>query len=506
VNDERTPIIVGVGQLVQHDVDLQEALEPLAMLEQVARLAADDAAGGERLLRDLDVIALVNFYAGRGMSNPNRLLGERLGSKASKEYVGEVGGQTGITLANFVAERITRGEARLALLAGSNNLRTIARAQRDGFELGWPTGGEGAPEQVGEFRPGNSKLEEEYGMLMPPDIYPLFENALRARRGLTLAEHRERMGRLMSPFTEVAAANPHAWFPTFRSPEELTTVTPRNRMIAFPYPKYLNAVLQTDQAAGLIVCSVAAARAHGIPEDRWVYWWGGAHTQEEAWWPSERPDFAQCPALLDATSAAMGNAGVSIDDVDEIDFYSCFPVAVAMACEMLGLDESDPRGFTVTGGLPYAGGPASAYCLHSLATMVENLRSGAGQKGLVTGNGWYLTKHAASVWSAGRKPGELPRNELPAPLASSARGMKTAPAPVTKAPEGKGVIEAYTVVYDRDGGPERGIVLGRTADDERFLANTPCDRSLLEDFVKIEEVGREGRLSQHEGKTVFDPA
>lgn len=507
MSDERTPIVIGVGQLVQHDVDLREALEPLAMLETVSRLAAKDADGGEGLLRDLDAIALINIFGRRGpMSNMNRLLGERLGSKAKKEYVGEIGGQIGITLANFLAERITRGEMRLALLAGSNNMRTMARARREGVELDWTTGGEGTPEQVGELKRGNSELEAQYGLATPPEIYPIFENALRARRGLALAEHRERMGRLMSPFTEVAATNPHAWFPTYRSPEELTTVTPQNRMIAFPYPKYLNAILQTDQAAGLILCSVAAARAHGIPEDRWVYWWGGADAEEAAWWASERPDFAQCPAMLDSTSAALANAGVSLDNVDKIDFYSCFPVAVGMACEMLGLDESDPRGFTVTGGLPYAGGPASAYCLHSLASMVDSLRSEGGTTGLVTGNGWYLTKHAASVWSTERKPGELPRNELPARRASAERALKTAPATLAQAPQGEGVVEAYTVVFDREGGPERGIVLGRTADGKRFLANTPSDRSLLEDFVKIEEVGRGGRLSQRAGKTLFDPA
>lgn len=505
MSDDTTPVVVGVGQLVQHDVDLPEALEPLAMLEQVSRLAAADAGGGERLLRDLDAIALVNFSGG-GMSNMNRLLGERLGAKAKKEYVGEIGGQIGVTLANFLAEGITQGEVRLALLAGSNNLRTMVRAQREGVELDWISGGEGTPEQVGEFRRGNSQLETEYGLRAPPDIYPIFENALRARRGLAIEQHREHMGRLMSPFTEVAAANPYAWFPTYRSPDELTTVTAQNRMIAFPYPKYLNAVLQTDQAAGLILCSVAAARAYGIPEERWVYWWGGAQAQEEAWWASERPDFAQCPALLDSTSAALANAGVSLDEVDKIDFYSCFPAAVAMACEMLGLDEADPRGFTVTGGLPYAGGPASAYCLHSLASMVDILRGDAATTGLVTGNGWYLTKHAASLWSSERKPGKLPRNGLPARKASAERGLMTAPASVVAAPEGEGVVEAYTVVFDREGAPERGIVLGRSADGKRFLANTPSDRSLLEDFVKIEEVGRRGRLSLRDEKTVFDPA
>ena len=138
--------------------------------------------------------------------------------------------------------------------------------------------------------------------------------------------------------------------------------------------------------------------------------------------------------------------------------------------------------------------------------MAEVLRGDPGAKGLVTGNGWYLTKHAASVWSTEPKPGDPPHGQLPSERASKPRGLATAPAAVTEAPEGRGVVEAYTVVFDRGGAPERGIVLGRTADGKRFLANTPNDRSLLESFVAIEQVGREGTLSQSEGRTRFDPA
>ena len=382
-------------------------------------------------------------------------------------------------------------------------MRTLAKAQQQGVELNWTVGGTGEPELVGVLQPGNSELEARYGMASPPDIYPIFENALRAARGLDLETHRRRMGELFSRFTQVAADNPNAWFPIFRSPEEIVTPAPANRMIAFPYTKYLNAILNTDQAAGMLMLSVEAARSLGIPEDRWLYWWGGAHSQEEAWWPSERPDFAQCPAMLDASAGALQNAGVSIDDVDRIDFYSCFPIAVEMAARQLGLEEDDPRGFTVTGGLPYGGGPASAYCLHSLASMTDLLRDDPGSKGLVTGNGWYLTKHSASVWSTEPKPGGLPSAELPARRPSDT--LERAPAPVVEDAQGKGVIEAYTVLYARDGKPERGIVLGRTGDGKRFLANTPADVSLLEEFVSIEEIGREGKITQQDGMTIFEP-
>ncbi len=154
-----------------------------------------------------------------------------------------------------------------------------------------------------------------YGMRMPVDVYPLFENALRARRGLDLKTHRRHMGELFSPFSEIAAKNPYAWFPTARSAEELTTVTPSNRMVGFPYPKYLNAVLDTDQAAGVWLTSAEYARQLGIPEERWVYWRGGAVDQEVARYASQRPDFARCPALRRSVGAALKQAGIEISEL-----------------------------------------------------------------------------------------------------------------------------------------------------------------------------------------------
>lgn len=501
--DDRRPVLVGTSQLVQREPELESAPEPLEMLEQVAKGTAEDAGCSEAVLARLDTVALVNTV-GWSPQNAPGLLGERLGAKPGALYTSEMGGQIGVTLANLVCERITRGESQIALVAGCNNMRTLKLARKTGVRPEWTQGGTGEPELVGEIRRGNSKYEAEYGLNTPSGIYPIFENALRARRKLDLETHRERMGELFSRFTEVAARNPHAWFPTYRSPAELTTVSPENRMIAFPYTKYLNAVLETDQAAAILILSAEAARSLGIPKDRQVHWWGGSAAQEEAWWVSERPDFGACPALLDSTDGALRNAGLEIDDVDLIDFYSCFPSAVEMACEMLGIPQGDPRGFTVTGGLPYAGGPASAYTLHSLAAMADRLRETPGSKGLVTGNGWYLTKHAASVWSTDPKQGDVPTPGMPTERASE--GMARAPLPVVDEARGDGTVEAYTVLYDRDGAPSRGIVLGRQGDGRRFVANTAEDRDLLENFVAHEQVAREGKLSHREGVNRFDPA
>jgi acetyl-CoA C-acetyltransferase len=500
VKDDQRPVLVGVAQSCLRDAEPASAPTPLGLLEAVARGAVEDSGAGGRALRELDTVAVVEVVAWRSKNAPH-LLAEKLGATPRHEILTATGGEIPITLVNELARRIAAGKARVALVAGANAIRTFRRARRAGVKLDWGAGGEGEATLFGVHKPGSTPLENEYGLRMPPDIYPIFENALRARRGLDRETHRRRMGALMSRFTQVAAKNPHAWFPVARSADELTQPSRNNRMIAFPYTKYLNAVMETDQAAAVLLMSAAAARELGVPEDRWVHWWGGAHAEEEAWFPSERPDFGACPSLRDAATGALAEAGLALDEIDCIDFYSCFPVAVEMACEMLGLDESDPRGFTVTGGLPYAGGPGNNYTLHSLAAMAERLRARPGAKGLVTGNGWYLTKHAASVWST------LPREKSGAPLAepSAAEQARRRPlAPVAEA-RGEGTVEAYTVLYDREGEPTRGIVLGRTQTGDRFIANTPDDRASLEAFLASHEVGSVGKLSSHDGHNRFEP-
>ena len=501
MKDDQRPVLVGVAQSCLRDAEPASAPDPVRLLEAVARAAAEDSGAGGRALRELDTLGIVEVAAWRPKSGP-RLLAEKLGVTPRHEILTATGGEIPITLVNELARRIAAGKARVALVAGANAIRTFRRARRAGVKLAWPAGDGAEATLFGDHRPGSSPLEMEYGLSMPPDIYPIFENALRARRGLDRETHRRRMGELMSRFTQVAAKNPYAWFPVARSADELTLPAPNNRMIAYPYTKYLNAVIETDQAAAVLLMSAGAARELGVPEHRWLHWWGGAHTEEEAWFPSERPDFAACPALRDAAIAALAEAGVALEEIDCFDFYSCFPVAVEMACEMLGLDENDPRGLTVTGGLPYAGGPGSNYTLHSLAAMTERLRSRPGAKGMLTGNGWYLTRHSASVWST------LPREKSGAPPAepSDAERARRRPLAPAKEARGAGTVEAFTVLFDREGQPARGIVLGRTQSGDRFLANTPDDRTSLEAFLASGDVGSVGKLSSHDGHNRFEPA
>lgn len=498
MNDERTPVLVGVAQETLRDVDPREAPTPPAWLEACARAALADAGAPERALGELDTLALAPPVGWRA-SNPVRALSQRLDARPRREQLLAVGGEMPLRFLEYAAGEIRAGRARSVLIAGVHNLRTLRRAHRLGISLDWGDEAQGPCEIFGENRAGASELEMRHGLDRPSSIYPIFENALRARRGLDLARHQRRIGELLARFTRVAADNPHAWFPIERSGEEIVTPSDANRMIAFPYTKYMNAVMETDQVVAVWLVSASAARAWGVPESRWIHFRGGAAAIERAWFASERPDHAVCPALREAATGALARAGVSLDEVDAFDLYSCFPVAVEMACEMLGLAEDDPRGLTVTGGLPYAGGPGNDYTLHALASLVARLRERPGI-GLLTGNGWYLTKHSACVIASEPARGS-DEGRLPPP--------KPGPEPLSlaEAPRGEGTVSAWTVLYGRDGEPRRGLVVGRLDGGEAFVANTPDDAAALADFVSREQVGRRGRVRpQPDGTNRFEPA
>ena len=499
MREDRLPVLVGVAQWTRREGQQGWIPEPLEVLETLARAAAADAEAGPALLAAVDAVGLVEV-AGWAPANGARLLADRIGAQPRREWITGTGGEVALRLVNAAAERIAAGQSRVTLLAGLHPMRTLRRARSAGAMLRWEGGGAGTPSRIGDARLGHDACEARHGLDAPIRVYPLIESALCARRGRSLAEHRARLGRLFAPLTRVAASNPHAWFPVERSADELVRVTPTNRMVAYPYTKYLNAVLDTDQGAALWLCSAAAARALGIPEQRWVHWWGGAHTEERAWHVSRRPEIGASPALAECAARVLAAAGVTSAELTALDFYSCFPVAVELACEAYGVAEDDPRGLSVTGGLPYAGGPGSNYSMHAVAALAQRLRACPGAKGLTTGNGWYLTKHSAALWASA--PPERPvGTPLEAPVV-----VGPEPLPRSERASGPAQVEAWTVGYGRDGAPERGIVVGRLASGERFVANTPSERAVLEAFVAVQQVGRSGVVRPVGEQLRFEPS
>jgi acetyl-CoA C-acetyltransferase len=493
--DERLPIIVGTGQVTQR-TGAERPLEPVALMEVAARLAEEDA--GEGLLRDVDDLRVINVLSWPSQA-PARDLARRIDATPASALYCHVGGNTPQWLVNEAAERIHDGSASVVLVAGAEAMHSARRTRSGEGDLGWSP--RARPEaDIGDGRFGMSPLEMQHGATLPVRIYPLFENALRMAYGRSIEEHQRALGELMAPFAATAAANEHAWFRTPRTADEIATASADNRYIGFPYTKYMNAIMDVDMGGALLLTSVAEARRRGIPEERWVYLWGCGDATDH-WFVTERVEYASSPAIRAAGARALAMAGITIEDIACFDIYSCFPSAVQIARDMLGIATGDPRPLTVTGGLPYFGGPGNNYVTHSIAAMVQRLRARPEEIGLVTANGWYITKHSVGIYSARPPQTEWHRSD---PAIDQAAIDAEPHPPLEESPSGQATVETHTVIFDRDGAPELGIVIGRTAGGSRFIANTPADRPLLESMTQREVIGERGRVSQAEdGRNVF---
>jgi acetyl-CoA C-acetyltransferase len=511
--DPRTPILIGGGQFTQRTAregNLSESLSPIAMLEKAARLALGDAGHADALIKALDTVAVVRFTADspgdqgrlpkRMFRNPPGSLAAHLGAKPRRAFYTATGGNTPQWLVNRTAEEIASGQCDVALLAGAEYIATLLGAMKQGIDLGWsnePYLGSD-PEEIGDQRQGTTAYERAYGLAFPVNSYPLFENAIRGEKKRSSSEHLKWLGEFFSPFSRVASQNPYSWFPTFRTPEEISTPSEKNRFVGFPYTKYLNAVIEVDMAAAVVMTSVAKARELGIPQSKWIFLHGCADAND-IWNLSERVNYHSSPAIRAIGRRAFAMAGKSVSDLDFIDLYSCFPSAVELGCQELGIAENDPRGLTVTGGLPYFGGAGNDYVMHSIVTMMEKLRAAPGKFGLCTGNGWYVTKHSAGIYSTTPKEGRWQR-ENPAIYQKDLDAM--AHPELIETPQGRATVETYTVVTDRKG-KRFGIVVGRDAQNRRFLANTPDDDTTLDRMMREEMLGRAGEVSTTPQNSLF---
>lgn len=514
--EERTPVLVGCGQLVQKEKDVDRAKSPMHLAADAARRAAADTGLGEALWAHVDNVTMVRFITdspdsrrlpfGR-YANAPKTLGNLLGTNASKHCYGVTGGNTPQYLVNHTAEMIAEGECDVALLAGAECFDTMTRALMQGKMLPWSDEPGGERMDIGVEKEGVSLVERRHKLQFPVNSYPLFENAIRGRKGRSIAEHQLAIGRLMAPFTEVAARHPQAWFPVVRTAEEIATPSDDNRYVGFPYTKYMNAIMRVDQAAAVVMMSVGRARELGVPEDRRVYLHGCADVND-IWNISERIDLHSSPAIRLMGRKALDMAGWKIGDLDFFDLYSCFPSAVEVGRNELGIAEDDPRPLTVTGGLPYFGGAGNNYVMHSIATMMDKVRARPGTKGLCTSNGWYLTKHGIGLYSTEPVKGPWKREAL----VNLQNEIDRAPHPVAdEKPEGRAKIESYTVMHGR-GGPEFAIVIGRLeATGARFVAHTPNDAGTLAGMMAADQLGRAGHVvpgadvSGPEGLNIFTP-
>ncbi|WAC56167.1 acetyl-CoA acetyltransferase [Gordonia sp. SL306] len=492
--DPNTPVVVGVGQASERLTDTgYEGLSEADLAARAVEAAlTDSGVAAPSIAAEIDTVVGVRTFEessplstsplGRPDNMP-RAVAKRIGMDPRRAVVGVTGGQSPQSLLTEFAVEIQAGRSTAAVLFGAEIMSTVRHLMSTTPEDRRPDLSEqvgGQLEDRGYAIAGlTSHQEAKHGLIAPMTQYAVLENARRHRLGLGRDEYARTMGELFAPLSQIAAGNPHAAAPTARGADELVTVGDDNRVVADPFTRLLVARDQVNQAAAAVILSVGQARALGVDPSRWVFLHGHADVREQTL--MKRPDLSTGPAAAAAVSHALDVAEIGLDDVSFVDIYSCFPIAVSNVIDPLGITADDARGLTLTGGLPFFGGPGNNYSLHAIAEAVERVRTAPESYALVVANGGILSKTSVGVYSA------RPDAWHPADSAGVQEEVDSAPTvrPIDYA-DGPATIETFTVVPGKDG-RRKGVVIGRVTDGARFVANVDEDDDAMFDMLAADD-------------------
>jgi acetyl-CoA C-acetyltransferase len=496
-NLDSTPIIVGVGQITrQVPDDLSQAPSHVDLAAQAAEVALSDACDSD--IRDMiDTIVGIRTFADSspawsspfgGSSNFPRSVGQRIGVDPAQAVYATAGGQTPQALVGEFSENLHAGKCEMVLVVGGEVMANIKAASRAQLQLDWSESVEGQLENRG-LTDGDhlgTSVEFSHQVLQPMQFYGFMEQARRAQRNDDIGSYRKEMGQTLSALSKIAASNPHSQFPLAYEVEELIQPSERNKRLVSPYTRNLVAKDSVNQAAAVLLTTVGKARSMGISEQKWVYLHGYANTKERTL--LERNRLGHSKGMEQCLKGALDCAGKHADLIEHIDIYSCFPIVVNEAKDMLGISDTDTRQLTQTGGMAFFGGPGNNYSTHGLVSLVETLRNDPGSYGLLYANGGWMSKHAAGIYST-RAP-ERPWNDCDSTELQDAVDTDLL-VEVDQQPIGEAVLESYIVNHLR-GKPVNTVVIGRLkSNDKRFLAvNAPGDSETLEHTLSDEMLGK----------------
>ncbi len=479
---ENTPIIVGAGQCVERDYT---DASPMDLAGRAAQ-AAIDASEGRSVAEAIDTIGVVKIFSdsaplwasklGRS-NNPPQSVARRIGANPAHRIYSVTGGNEPQTLLMEFFHDLQAGQRECVMLCGSEAIKNQRYAERNGIKIDWCEEFEEDLEDRGFGMWVVSQQERHNGLLAPIYYYSIMEEFRRQKQGLDRETYMARECQMLGALNRVAVENPYSQFPTPLSQQDMLAAEPLTHL----YTKRMVAQDSVNQGAALLLTTVGKARQLGIPEHNWVYMHGAAKGTEYDM--SLRPDPGRSPMAGKVVERAFRMAGINCTEVSLVDIYSCFPVAVTAIAEVLGIATDGSQQLTLTGGLPYFGGPGNNYSMHGLAEMWSQIRRDPKQYAYVHANGGMLSKHGGGIF--GCAPSSIDWSTADTDIPQDSLPRRDA----IQHPD-RGTVLAYTVNYMK-GKPVQGIILAETDDGHRFVSHSkPEDQDMVQAMAEGEPAGQ----------------
>ncbi|HQQ73678.1 MAG TPA: hypothetical protein PK031_00845 [Pseudomonadales bacterium] len=474
------PLLAGCSAIQQREIDISKSREAVGLMID-AVIAAAKNSGNEDILKHVQRI-----YVPRGMwsySDPARLIANAINAPQAKTVLADFG-ILQQTLIGDACQRIANGDIECAIIAGGEaKFRQLQATIQQ--KIASETMQDTKPDEVME--PDADLFldaETQAGLMMPVGFYAIIESALRFARGESVGENRDRIARRYQRFSEIAATNPQAWKRDVLTVEQIRDVAGKNRMLAFPYTKAHNSEWNVDQASALILCSEKLADQLGITQEKRLYPLVSSESNHMTCL-SQREQLHRSPGAEMALQTALEYASLKKTDIDLLDLYSCFPAAVQVYADALGVD--DVHDLTVTGGMASAGGPLNNYVLQATCRMMDLLRESQRQKksvvnGLISSVSGVISKQAYGLWSTHKPVKPFALIDVSDEVEVISQTL-----PVLDHYHGTAIIAGYTVLYISDT-PSRAIAIADTPAGERVVVYSE-EKAVLEQMLIDEMCG-----------------
>lgn len=489
-------VIVGVGEVVEQVPEsLETASSPLDLMVAASKKALQNAHSAG-ITDELDTVAVVRTTSDSGgmlkspfgdPENYPRSIAQQLGFSPKTAVYSPASGQSPQVLVNTYSTKISTGECEAVMIVAAEAVANQKALKRAKVKTNWRNDVSGQLENLGPDGFVTLDVSQLFNELTNiPAMYSLFENARRAKLKASRADYAAMCGEMFSRFSGVAESHPQAMFPKRFSANEITEISETNTAITDIYTRAMVAKDGVNLGSAIVMMSESKAIALGIDPAKFIYPLAGSEATDKT--IPYREDLSTSIAQKAAYDAVFDEADLTVSDITRMDLYSCFPIAVFSACEALAISPNDPRGLTVTGGLPFFGGPGNSYSLHGIVNIVSALRKDGKGIGLVGANGGFLSKHAIGLYGTSA-PKMGWREADKAALQLKVASQKTPE--IANFAEGRAVVETFSVEFNRKG-PKRGFIIGRLEDGRRFLGCTDRDdEETVQDLLTTDPIGRE---------------